>query len=167
MSIQEYVNIYVAWGKSHEYRHQPHWALLVAPLGDIKCTAYHITGGPEEYIHDMEIGKTLYDSSLTYLHKIACIPAEKQKLVYRATQDVAPQRCHTWLVDVLAELEWEGLLWPGLTEFYRFFVCPSVWEMCTRDFHAPDYMSSGDLVELAETVREKGLSDLEFCTCFF
>lgn len=167
MQFDDYVNVYVAWGQSHDYRHQPHWALLIAPIGGIKCTVYHITGGPEEYTFDMEIDKTLYDSSLTYLHKIACIPAESQKLVYRATQDVAPQRCHTWVVDVLAELEFQGLLWPGLTEFYSRFVCPSVWEMATWDFEAPDYMSSGDLVELAESVKQQGLSDLEFCRCFF
>ncbi|KAL4875893.1 hypothetical protein BJY04DRAFT_223638 [Aspergillus karnatakaensis] len=172
MSPPIFLDMYVGFGICHHAAQQRHWMLILAPQGSTNCTFYHVKPDPYEYRHCLEVGQSLNNEDLHTVHHIGVIPAEDQKNFYAISRNIPPERCHWYLVEMLAELERAGLLYEGTAKHYVDLIPPSISEIevnrSERHGYKADYGGIvDDLLDYREWVEGMGWHSLFFDTCYF
>jgi hypothetical protein len=106
-----------------------HWIIVVVPAGEIRCTYYHVLGGPTQgtsYTMQIQANKRIDSQGIEETHLITPILAKDLIQVKNAAQGAPLQRCQTWCVAVLAELERKGVVPAGTALQWQGRVEPQV-----------------------------------------
>ncbi|KAL4926683.1 uncharacterized protein BDV17DRAFT_293262 [Aspergillus undulatus] len=128
-----WLDLYIGIGQSASEHHQRHWALILAPHGHTtNVSIFHITGGPADYQHSAEAGQSIHNHPFAYLAPIGSIPSYMQLRVFQITHAIVPRRCQEYTVEVLAELEYQGLIRFGTVRYFWDMVGESMWEVACR-----------------------------------
>jgi hypothetical protein len=104
-----------------------HWIIAVVPEGQLRCTYYHVIGGPTQgtsYAMKIEANKWIDSYGIEETHFITAIDGKDLNKLKAAAQRVPLQRCQTWCVGVLEELEKKGLVPPGTAQHWNNRVEP-------------------------------------------
>ncbi|CAI7672638.1 unnamed protein product [Penicillium discolor] len=95
-----------------------HWMLLLANPGSLRCTWYHVVGGPtqnRDYERKIQAGKRMDSFGISRTQYVGCIPASDIK-----------KDCQHWMVEVLAGLERKFLIPLGTSVDYHSQIEPSL-----------------------------------------
>ncbi|KGO78522.1 hypothetical protein PITC_067310 [Penicillium italicum] len=90
-----------------------HWMLLLANPGSMRCTWYHVVGGPtqnREYERKIQAGKRIDSFGISRMEYVGYISASDINKVKSAVVAVPMQNCQRWMVEVLAGLERKFLI---------------------------------------------------------
>ncbi|KAL5335969.1 hypothetical protein BJX70DRAFT_401027 [Aspergillus crustosus] len=168
MAASRFLDMYIGFGCCHSNMQQPHWMLVLAAQGSTNCTFYHSKrDSPTTYQHIIEAGQSLNDPRLKVLDHIGVIYPTDQRVFYDMTRIVPPQRCHTYVVAVLEQLEIHGLIYEGSAGYYQEQVPDSVMEQSTGGLDIDDYEAIAQLLDLQAYNDEMGWGDLYFDTCYY
>ncbi|CAG8906597.1 unnamed protein product [Penicillium egyptiacum] len=105
-----------------------HWMLLLANHGSLRCTWYHVVGGPTQhgdYERKIQAGKRMDSFGISRKQYIGSIAASEINKVKSAIVAVPVQECQRWTVEVLAGLERECLVPCGTSVDYNNQMEPS------------------------------------------
>lgn len=106
-----------------------HWMLLLANPGSMRCTWYHVVGGPtqnREYERKIQAGKRIDSFGISRTEYVGCISASDINKVKSAVVAVPVQNCQRWMVEVLAGLERKCLIPLGASVCYHSQIEPSL-----------------------------------------
>ncbi|CAI7623855.1 unnamed protein product [Penicillium glandicola] len=98
-----------------------HWMLLLANPGSMRCTWYHVVGGPtqnRDYERKIQAGKRIDSFGISRKQYIGHISASEINKVKSAVVAVPVQECQRWTVEVLAGLERKCLIPSGTSVDY-------------------------------------------------
>lgn len=106
-----------------------HWMLLLANPGSLRCTWYHVVGGPtqnRDYERKIQAGKRMDSFGISRTQYVGCISASDINKVKSAVVAVPVQDCQHWMVEVLAGLERKFLVPLGTSVHYHSQIEPSL-----------------------------------------
>ncbi|KAJ5972172.1 uncharacterized protein N7479_002090 [Penicillium vulpinum] len=98
-----------------------HWMLLFAHPGSLRCTWYHVVGGPtqnRDFERKIQAGKRMDSFGISRKQYICQIAASEINKVKSAVVAVPVQDCQRWIVAVLAGLERKCLVPAGTSADY-------------------------------------------------
>ncbi|KAJ5169561.1 uncharacterized protein N7500_002344 [Penicillium coprophilum] len=105
-----------------------HWMLLLANPRSLRCTWYHVVGGPtqnRDYERKIQAGKRIDSFGISKKQYIGQIQARDINKVKSAVVVVPVQACQRWTVEVLAELERKCLIPVGTSADYHNQIEPT------------------------------------------
>ncbi|KAL2829122.1 hypothetical protein BJY01DRAFT_255109 [Aspergillus pseudoustus] len=167
VQLPQTLDLYIAFGRHPHRQCQQHWLLIVTPADSTLGTYYSVYAQDNLYTHAIEPGQSLHTSRIESTGKLATIPFTAGTVLDDIARTTAPQRCPLYIVAVLWELEFVGIIAPGIASFYGSIVPPSMVEWAVREKgmdHVTAVATSFDALKYA---RSLGLGNLEFDTCFF
>ncbi|RDW84173.1 uncharacterized protein DSM5745_04499 [Aspergillus mulundensis] len=173
------LTLYIAFGLLVDPAQQRHWTFIIQHPESHRCTFYHTTGGPTTYKTSIERNQTLSDPRLSEVTRIGTVSATMRGRVTGILFTVRPQRCHTFILEVLAGLERERVIAVGWAAY--FASCSDAGVSVLQQVRAERRVELGvrhlphgvsrrvvdSLVEIARGLEKDDLSELDYCRCFF
>lgn len=111
-------NIWVAICKRRDPNAPIHWMILMGHPGADRCTWFHSTGYPGNYVVQIETGKRIDSWSFETKHFICRIPASYREIVWDQAERIPAQSCQCWASYLLLRLERRHLVPCGTYEHW-------------------------------------------------
>ncbi|KAL3461965.1 hypothetical protein BJX64DRAFT_288917 [Aspergillus heterothallicus] len=169
------LDLYIAFGRRPHPECQQHWLLLltlsptptIPPQTHPLATYYSVTTTGSTYTHAITPHQPLHNPSFESTGKLATLPLSAATIVNSIARAVTPQRCPLYVTSLLFELEFAGMLAPGVAAFYADMVPPSMVQWAVREKGMLEVLAVSVCFDAAQNARRLGLGDVEYDMCFF